>query len=213
MQSESTEMTFISVWRQTLAYLLRYYEERRGDLRAFFVSLFIFFMGLNMFCYWWALLSAYPGEFREEPVHYFLLQFPVGFLGAVFDSLSFFATIWIARRALRTISTRSYLCHLGIDLVIAVVATGWILMVFSVSGWLVSYIQFSPESLAERTSEYGGRLEAALRNPLRHWRNVYFGIIIGISAMLPTLTHIGLSMYSVTRFLRQRAQPIQETAI
>ena len=131
----------------------------------------------------------------------------------LFDSLSFFVTIWIARRALRTISTRSYLCHLGIDLVIAVVATGWILMVFSVSGWLVSYIQFSPESLAERTSEYGGRLEAALRNPLRHWRNVYFGILIGISAMLPTLTHIGLSMYSVTRFLRQRAQPLQETAI
>ena len=145
-------------------------------------------------------------EIRNEPMHYFLLQFFVGFLGAVFDSISFFVTIWIARRALQTTSTTSYLLHLSVDLVIAVIATGWILLVFTVSGWLVSLLQFQPESLADRTVLYEGRLVSALQNPMANLRNIYFGIIIGISAMLPTFTHMMLSIYAVFKFLFLRSR-------
>ena len=201
-----TKQSVITIWKHSLSNLLRYYERKRRNFAAFFFKLFLFFVGLNIFCYWWAIFTAYPHEIRNEPMHYFLLQFFVGFLGAVFDSISFFVTIWIARRALQTTSTTSYLLHLSVDLVIAVIATGWILLVFTVSGWLVSLLQFQPESLADRTVLYEGRLVSALQNPMANLRNIYFGIIIGISAMLPTFTHMMLSIYAVFKFLFLRSR-------
>ena len=192
MATNTSSPRVVSIWKRSLEKLLTYYEKRRNELKHFFLKLFAFFVCINIFCYWWAILTAYPWEISDEPVHYFLLQFPVGIFGAVFDSASFFVTIWIARRALQTTSTSSYLLHLSLDLVIAVIATWWILFVFSVSGWLVSIVQMNPESLLDRSMKYEGRLVSALENPLRNLRNIYFGVIIGISAMLPTFTHMTL---------------------
>jgi len=52
---------------------------------------------------------------RDSPdlsAHYFMVQFPAGFLGALFDSLSFFVALLIVRRALRPIKTSEYISRL-----------------------------------------------------------------------------------------------------
>ncbi|NEP17145.1 MAG: hypothetical protein F6J97_09585, partial [Leptolyngbya sp. SIO4C1] len=144
----------------------------------------------------------------NERSHYFLLQFPVGLLGALFDSLSFFITVYIAKRALKTTTVTSYVAHLSIDLVIAVVATWWVLFVFSFSGWLVSLVQATPESLATRTEIYESRVVEAVTNPTTResLRNIYFGLVMGISAMLPTMTHLYLSAQAVGTYARKYAR-------
>jgi len=172
-------MSVVSIWKQSLAQLLMFYEAKRGPLKTFFPKLLIFFIILNVACYWWAIVTAYPEEaFGPKRGYYFLVQFPVGLLGALFDSLSFFVTVHIARRALRTTSTWSYIAHLSIDVIIAIIATWWVLLVFSLS--------------------------KAVTNPTQgdNLKNIYFGVVMGISAFLPTWTHLTLSMRSV--FLNQR---------
>ncbi len=199
----------MAIWKRSLGRLLDYYEAHRGSLISFFPKLFLFFTLLNMSCYWLALLTAYPEEaFGDERMHYFLLQFPVGILGALFDSLSFFITVWIAKRALKTTSLGSYIAHLSVDVVIAIVATWWVLFVFSFSGWLISFVQHSPESLATRAEVYESRVIEAVKDPTNRdsLKNIYFGIVVGISAMLPTFTHLFLSVQAVGTYLRKYAQ-------
>ena len=199
----------MAIWRNSLRKLLDFYAHKRGSLVSFFPKLFIFFMLLNMTCYWVAILTAYPQEIAVsgERWEYMMMQFPVGFLGALFDSVSFFITVWIARRALKTTSLPSYIAHLSIDVLIAIVATFWVLMVFSVSGWLVGLLQQSSESLAQSSAKYEGRLQSAVRDPLgRHnIKNIYFGVMMGFSAMIPTMIHLYLSAQSVFFYLRKVA--------
>ncbi|MGD1898363.1 MAG: hypothetical protein ACFB16_15585 [Phormidesmis sp.] len=197
----------MAIWRNALRKLLDFYAQKRGRLVFFFPKLFIFFMLLNMTCYWVAILTAYPQELAVsgERWEYMLMQFPVGFLGALFDSISFFITVWIARRALKTTSLPSYIAHLSIDVLIAIVATFWVLMVFSVSGWLVGMLQQSSESLVQSSAKYEGRLESAVRDPLgrENIKNIYFGVMMGFSAMIPTMIHLYLSAQSVFLYLRK----------
>ena len=132
----------ISYWRKDLQRVLFFYESKRSHGDSFFLYLFIFFVFLNIACYWFAMVTAFPSlVFGKTFGYYFKVQFPVGILGALFDSLSFFVTIFIVRRALLTVSTKIYIAHLSIDLVIAVLATFWVILVFIVSGWTVSFIE------------------------------------------------------------------------
>ncbi len=196
----------MTIWRHSLEKLLNFYARKRGSLTSFFPKLFIFFMLLNMSCYWIAILTAYPEEFAGgERFEYLLMQFPVGFLGAMFDSFSFFITVWIARRALKTTSLPSYIAHLSIDVLIAIVATFWVLMVFSVSGWLVGMLQHSSQSLVESSAKYENRLTDAVHDPLgrENVKNIYFGVMMGFSAMIPTMIHLYLSAQSVFLYLRK----------
>ena len=91
--------------------------------------------------------------------------------------------------------------HLSLDAVIAVLATLWVLLVFSVSGWILSYLEAQPELLSARNAEYESRLAEALRNPRGEWRNIYFGVVMGVSASLPTLVHLGLFARALVRRL------------
>lgn len=204
MERPSKQQKIITIWKQSLGWLLAYYDAKRGKLRQFFPKLFLFFVILNISCYWWAMLTAYPDEFFQEKVHYFLVQFPVGFLGALFDSLSFFVTIFIAKKALKTTSAKSYLAHLSVDLIIAIIATWWVLLVFSISGWLVSIVQQTPESFAQRSYVYEQRFVQAIKEPtaVESLKNIYFGVIMGISAMLPTFTHSIMSLYSISKYFQ-----------
>ena len=199
----------MAIWRKSLANLLTFYARKRGSLATFVPKLVIFFMLLNMTCYWVALITAYPQELTVsgERWEYMLMQFPVGFLGAVFDTASFFITVVIARRALKTTSLPSYIAHLSIDVLIAIVATFWVLMVFSVSGWLVGLLQQSSESLVETSAKYEGRLESAVKDPLgrQNIKNIYFGVVMGFSAMIPTMIHLYLSAQSIFLYLRKVA--------
>lgn len=202
----------MTIWRKSLGRLLSFYDRKRGRLVSFFPKLFVFFMLVNMLCFWAALLTAYPEEVAgPERMEYLLMQFPVGFLGAVFDSLSFFITVWIARRALKTTSLPSYIAHLSIDVLIAIAATGWVLMVFSVSGWLVGTLLQSSDaatSIAQSSAKYESRATAAVRDPLgrENLKNIYFGVMMGFSAMVPTLTHLYLSAQSVFLYVRKVAR-------
>ena len=198
----------IALWKQSLAQLLDLYDRRRGELTLFIPKLFAFFVVVNIGCYWLALVTAHPEElFGNETLEYVLMQFPVGILGAIFDTASFFITVLIARRALKTTSTASFIAHLSVDVVIAIIATWWVLFVFSVSGWVVSLVQHSPETLAHKASVYENRILEAVQNPTdsRNLRNIYFGVVMGISAMLPTVTHGLLSLRAIAKYARKSA--------
>ncbi len=82
-------------------------------------------------------------------VYYFKVQFPVVILGALFDSLSFFVTLLIIRRALHASKNLEYITHLSLDLVIAILAIFWVLFVFSFSGWIVHLLV--PAQLVQKT--------------------------------------------------------------
>ncbi len=193
----------ISYWRKDLGRVLLFYENKRSQGDFFFVYLFIFFILLNITCYWFAMVSAFPSlVFGKTFSYYFKIQFPVGILGALFDSLSFFVTIFIIRRALLTVNAKIYVAHLSIDLIIAILATFWVVFVFIVSGWVVSFIDTLGQSeeiiqtydhetnINKRTDKYVNTVNDALENPSKNIQNIYFGLIMGISAMLPTMIHI-----------------------
>ena len=189
----------ILTWRDSLGRLLRYYEARRGQIRTFYPKLFLFFILLNIVCYWLAILTAYPKLVRgAQGFHYFQIQFPVGFLGALFDSLSFFVTVWIVRRALRTQSSMEYVGHLMLDVVIAILATFWVLLVFTISGWLISVVDSRPmQELVLRQERYQDLVVRAVEQPRQNFRNIYFGLVMGISASLPTFIHIFMFIRAV----------------
>ena len=190
-------------WRGSLAGLLRFYDTHHDPLYLFYPCLFLFFVAVNVSCYWLAMFTAFPNLIvGENAYHYFLVQFPVGILGAVFDSLSFFITVYIVRRAIQTKRTSEYLAHLSIDLIIAVVATFWVLFVFSFSGWVIGFFSDNYESLAGRNWRYRQKLIQAVADPTGSLRNIYFGLIMGVSAMLPTCTHIGMFLTSTAREVR-----------
>ncbi len=183
--------SIISIWKDYLRQLLAFYEAKRGSIFAFYPLLFLSFVLINIGCYWWAMFSAFPElTHGRAGAHYFKIQFPVGFLGALFDSLSFFVTIYIIRHALRTEKGIQYVAHLSLDLVIAVLATFWVLFVFSFSGWLISLMDAKPQVLLERNAEYQGLLLDAVAKPTDNLRNIYFGLVMGVSAMIPTCVHI-----------------------
>jgi len=195
----------ITIWRNSLRRLIDFYDARRGPLGPFFVRLFLFFVVINVACYWLAMFTAFPELTRGSAgVQNFKIQFPVGILGATFDSLSFFVTVWIVRHALRTQKTWQYVAHLSVDLVIAVVATFWVLFVFSFSGWLIQVLEATPTDLGARTAKYHSRLVDAMIRPTDNARNIYFGVIMGISASFPTCVHVGMFLRSAGLALMER---------
>jgi len=200
----------IETWKDSLKRLLQFYEEQRESIPYFFPKLFLFFVILNISCYWLAMYTAFSSYIQGSgAAYYFKIQFPVGILGALFDSFSFFITIIIIRRAIASRNTREYISHLGLDFVIAVLATFWVLFVFSFSGWLINLLEATPKDLASRNATYSRMLISAIAEPTANWRNIYFGLIMGISAMLPTVTHIAMFLYasyqSASSFILKRS--------
>jgi hypothetical protein len=192
--------SIIELWRDALHRVLDIYERKRGSIRIFFPILFFFFIFLNIGCYWWAIFTAFPHYMMtHEAAHYIKLQIPVGILGALFDSLSFFVTIWIIRRALASTKTSEYVFHLSLDFVIAVLATFWVLFVFTFGGWMISLMETAPEQLSERGTKYTNRAIQAIQDPTgrENAKNIYFGLIMGVSAALPTFLHVGLFLFSI----------------
>ena len=186
-----TMNSIITVWKDHLKQLLFFYEKKRGNIFSFYLLLFLYFIVINIICYWVAMYTAFPElTHGGAGVYYYKVQFPVGILGAIFDSLSFFVTIFLVRHALSSKKNIQYIAHLSVDLIIAVLATFWVVFVFSFSGWLVNLVSYAPQVLADRNAEYQGLLFDAMADPFDNMRNIYFGIVMGISAMIPTCIHI-----------------------
>ena len=205
----------VAIWRNSLHTILDRYERKKISTWLFFPLLFVFFIILNIACYWWAIYTAFPYYMQtHEASHYIKLQIPVGFLGALFDSLSFFVTIWIIRRALAARKTSEYVFHLSLDLIIAIVATFWVLFVFTFGGWLISIWENAPEQLTSRGAKYTNRAVQAIQDPMgrENAKNIYFGVIMGVSAALPTCFHIFLFLYSLLSKIKKSFQkPKQNT--
>ena len=197
----------ISIWRESLHTILDLYERKGGSIWLFFPSLFVFFILINVACYWWAIYTAFPYYMQtNEASHYVKLQIPVGFFGALFDSLSFFVTIWIIRRALATKKTSEYIFHLSLDLIIAFLATMWVLLVFTFGGWMISIWENSPEQLSERGVKYTNRAVQAIKDPTgrENAKNIYFGLIMGVSAALPSCFHLFLFFSSIFKKFKKK---------
>lgn len=194
----------IQIWKNSLQGLLYFYETRRGALFVFIPLLFLFFVLVNIFSYWWAMFTAFPFMIND---YYFKVQFPVGILGAIFDTASFFVTIYIIRRALHTQKVSEYVAHLSIDLIIALLATIWVVYVFTISGWLISLVEAAPKDLAARNDRYQQMVIDAAANPTSNLRNIYFGLIMGISAMIPTCIHIYMFIQASWRWMFSPAMP------
>ena len=191
-----------SHWRRSLWRLHDRFESLRTSTRYFRLKTFLFFVVLNLGSFWWALLTTYPGLLSGPAAdQYILMGFFVAVLGAMFDSLSLLVTIHIVKRALYSTKNLNYLGYLSIDLVIAALATLWVMFAFMVAGWVVSFILAIPETFEERTVLYQGRLSSIFNDPFSgdNLRNIYFGIIMGASALLPTLFHLFLAGRSLVR--------------
>lgn len=197
----------IAIWKKSLRKLLNVYETYRTTHRHFFPLLFSFFLVINISCYWLGVSTAFPELLMgDNKFYYFKIQFPVGILGASFDSLSFFITVYIVRRALKTTTMFSYIGYLSIDLLIAIVATGWVLFVFWISGWIIGFTEFEPQVLAERTQTYEKLIVEIVKNPGAGLRNIYFGILMGFSTIIPTVIHIYMSLSSIIRHIRSESR-------
>jgi len=205
----------VAIWRNSLHTILDRYERKKISTWLFFPLLFVFFIILNIACYWWAIYTAFPYYMQtHEASHYIKLQIPVGFFGALFDSLSFFVTIWIIRRALAARKTSEYVFHLSLDLIIAIVATFWVLFVFTFGGWLISIWENAPEQLTSRGAKYTNRAVQAIQDPMgrENAKNIYFGVIMGVSAALPTCFHLFLFFSSLLSKIKKSFQkPKQNT--
>jgi len=206
MISSAFNKNIIQYWKKDLTGVLAFYGTR-PKLIYFIPLLFVFFVIINIVCYWFAMITAFPELVYGPPRHYyFKVQFPVGFLGACFDTASFFVTVMIVRRALILQRANQFYMHLSLDLVIAIIATFWVLFVFVFSSWLVRYYEPTVYvyDISYRQEVYEQRVLSAIKEPVKNFRNIYFGLIIGMSAMLPTLMHIFYALKSLTKVLFRR---------
>ena len=205
------EATLFFFWRSSLKRFLTWFENVQASSRYFYAKIFVGFVIVNLGCFWWALLTAYPGHLLSAKAQeHILIGFPVSFLGAIFDSLSLLVTLLMIRRALTSNSNLVYLGFLSIDILIAILATFWVLFAFVVSGWLVSFVLAIPETMNSRTTLYQGRLADLFSDPFGadNLRNVYSGVIMGASALLPTLFHLFLAGKSWVMTIMLKLQSI-----
>jgi hypothetical protein len=199
----SIQENIIGYWKKDLEKILKLYNRRPAPI-YFIPILFFFFIIVNISCYWLAMYTAFPELIFGPPRHYyFKVQFPVGILGACFDTASFFITIWIVKRAIKIQKISQFYSHLSIDLVIAILATFWVLFVFTFSSWAIRYIEPTVfvYDISQRQEIYEQRVISAIAEPGKNIRNIYFGLLMGISAMLPTLTHIFYAIKSSSRVI------------
>ena len=75
---------------------------------------------------------------------------------------------------------------------------------------MISLWETAPEQLAERGTKYTNRAIQAIQDPTgrENAKNIYFGLIMGVSAALPTCMHMGLFFYSVLkRLMPEKKKP------
>ena len=128
--------TWKGVWQQELFNILSFYQTYKTKHPFFFLRLLAFFFLVNAACYWLAVFSSFPG-LLSDPVRMFKIQLTVALLGGLFDSLSFFITIWLIQQASKAYNGLEFAGILSVDLIIAVIATAWVLLVVLLATWLV----------------------------------------------------------------------------
>ena len=133
--------------------------------------------------------------------HYIKLQIPVGLLGALFDSLSFFNHLDYSGLLCQQNPHLEYVFHLSLDFIIAILATLWVLFVFSFGGWLISLLEQAPEELGQRVQNNHPKSGASNTGPhsKRKPKKMFilafnYGIICS-----PSCLHLTLFAWSILR--------------
>ena len=86
---------------------------------------------------------------------------------------------------------------------------------------MISLWESVPEQLTERGNKYTARAVQALKDPTgrENAKNIYFGLIMGISAALPTFLHVTLFISSLVRkikitlFPKKAIEPISQDEV
>ncbi|MBT3929416.1 MAG: hypothetical protein HOL07_00035 [Rhodospirillaceae bacterium] len=154
MDETANPDSVIGEWQSRLRHLIGIYQDYRGRTRRFWRYLFIAFFLLNCISYQFAIMTAFPDRaFGVDWLRYVLIMFPVALFGALFDCVSFVLTVAIMRHAIRIKAKLVYLGHVVADIIIATLATGWVLIVFSVSTVLVDFIIGPPVAVPAVVSQ------------------------------------------------------------
>ena len=197
-----------AIWREALEKVHAWFERQRaGQPLMFDVKAYGVFFAINLVCFWWALMTAYPHYIVSQAklVEYSLMSVPVALMGAMFDIVSLRVTLWAVDRALKSKRQTTYLAFLSIDLLIAMLATLWVVFAFVVSGWLVASVLPIQETLSDRAALYQERAWVAFFNPFaaESLRTIYFGVVMGASALIPTIIHVALAVMAFSRSAMQ----------
>ena len=88
---------YVILWKTILPKINENLENRKSQIEHLFIYLFMFFIIINISCYWFAMITAFPYLVLGSTFnYYFKIQFPVGFLGALFDTFwaPFLFPVW-----------------------------------------------------------------------------------------------------------------------
>ena len=117
----------VAIWRDSLHTILDRYERKKISTWLFFPLLFVFFIILNIACYWWAIYTAFPYYMQtHETSLLHKTANPVGFSGLFLIVFPF--CNHLDHRACLSARNSEYVFHLSLDLIIAIVATFWVLL-------------------------------------------------------------------------------------
>ena len=84
-KEKNSKSILLTSWQQTLKQVLIRYTTWHQNTSRPWIKIFCFFLLFNITCYWLGMLTAFPDTtFGAEARHYFMLQVPVGVLGAAF---------------------------------------------------------------------------------------------------------------------------------
>ena len=218
----NSELPFLESWRKSLQGFVDWYDRRNQKKPVFFLSLFLLFTLFNITCFWIATklntpeLIADPVQFS----HLKRVQFPVGILGAFFDCLSLIVTATLIRWALKKETVDQIVKILSLEAFVTVFASvPIVILVFSLSGWIAGNnegIKFSSKSntqqhathnmdsketsaISKNSSGLSGRFEVyqsaflnIIQKPGEYAHHIYFGLIVALSTLLPSLIHLFL---------------------
>lgn len=189
------ESTFYN-WRLALSNLYEGYQKYRPKTTYLIISVFLFMVFLNIISYWFAMMTAFPDLVfnTQTGYHYFKVQFPVGIMSGFFDTISFFVTLMIIKHALQSNTNFKFVAHLSVDFLIGILSSFYVLLIFHLSPWIITLMEGVSEELTQRNFLMQERVVSALNSPFDNWRNIYFGLIMGASAMLPTFVHLYMAI-------------------
>lgn len=191
-------------WIVYLKKILKVIDQKKKNKIRFTIIIITFFFVLNFICYWIGLYIVFNELlYTKKAIEYKYMSIPVASMGALFDYASLWITIKLARIAVKSKRNRVYILVISIDIITAILATFWILFAFISAGWIINLVLDNPETFNQRTELYEKRLDKLISDPFHPYslKNLYFGILIGASAFLPTIIHLTLALISITSWL------------
>jgi len=191
------------IWKAALERVLEKFTSLRST-PFFGLKIILFFIFLNMCSFWVAMSTTIPQQISYFPKFYFFLSLPLSLFGMIFDIISLGITIFLIKKAISTNGKITFLFHIIADIIIAVFTTFWVVYTFSISAWMAHQLYSDsnyPFYLIDKFLNYQSLLTKAWDDPLSNLRNIYIGLLLGISSAIPTFIHFSIFFYSIKKRL------------